>query len=136
MAKGRGTRWERDGCGSWYLYKVCINDGGIGFAAGGDGLWQRSGSRWDRVEAYGRDLGRLPIAVGTHAGGAVVVTLRFSHWPAVAEFDVFVRDRWRMVPLPIRPDRNAQARLVVEILKGGRILLGQGSEVWESDPLR
>jgi hypothetical protein len=76
------------------------------------------------------------MAVGTHAGGAVVVTLRFSDWPAVAEFDVFVGDRWRTVPLPIRPDRDAQARLVVEILKGRRILLGQGSEVWESDALR
>jgi hypothetical protein len=135
MARGRGTRWKPDGCGSWYLYNVCIDDGGVGFAVGGDGLWQRSGSRWAQVEAYGDDLGRLPIAVGTHAGGAVVVTLRIFEQPTVAEFEVFVGDVWRTVPLPIRPDRHAQARLVVEILEGRRILLGQGSEVWESDPL-
>jgi hypothetical protein len=136
MARGRGTRWERDGCRSWYLYNVCIKDGGVGFAVGGDGLWQRSGSRWDQVEAYGDDLGRFPIAVGTHAGGAVVVTMRLFDQPAVAEFEVFLGDMWRTVPLPIPPVRYAQARLVVEILEGRRILLGQGSEVWESDPLK
>jgi hypothetical protein len=136
MAKGRGMDWKRDGCGSWYLYNVCIKDGGVGFAVGGDGLWKRSRSRWTRVEAYGRDLGRLPIAVGTHAGGAVVVTLRIFDQPVVAEFEVFIGDIWRRVPLPIPLDRCGQVRLVVEILEGRRILLGQGSEVWESDPLR
>jgi hypothetical protein len=31
--------------------------------------------------------------------------------------------------------RHSRSRLVVKVLKGRRILLGQGSEVWESDPL-
>jgi hypothetical protein len=78
----------------------------------------------------------LPLAVSSHAGGATVVTLRFFDQPTVAEFEVFVGDAWRTVPLPIPPDRDAQAQLVVEILEGRRILLSQGSEVWESDQLR
>jgi len=137
MATGRGTRWKSDGCGSWYLYQVRIDDGGIGFAAGGDGLWQRSGSGWDEVETYGHghDLRHMPIALGTHAGGAVVVTHGFLDQPSVAEFEVFLGDMWRTVSLPISPTRYAQSRLVVKILKGRRILQGQGSEVWESDPL-
>jgi hypothetical protein len=135
MATGRGSRWERDGCGSWYLYRVCIDNGGVGFAVGGDGLWQLSGARWDRVEAYGDDLGRLPIALNSCAGRAVVATARFFE-PVVIEFEVFVGDMWRTVPLPIPLHRDAEARVVVETLEGPRILLGQGSLVWESDPLR
>jgi hypothetical protein len=118
------------------LYKVCINDGEIGFAVGGDGLWQRSGSQWAQVDAYGHDLGRWPIAVGTHSGDAVVVALRAFDQTAVAELEVFVGDVWRLVRLPIPPDRFTQAQLVVKIQEGPRILLSQGSEVWESDPLR
>jgi hypothetical protein len=87
-------------------------------------------------ETYGHDLRRLPIAVGTHAGSAVVVIQRFLDQPAVVEFEVFVGEVWRTVPLPISAARYAQSRLLVEILEGPRILLGQGSEVWESDPLR
>jgi hypothetical protein len=136
MARGRGTRWKRDGCGSWYLYHVRIDDGGIGFAAGGDGLWQRSGSGWDKVETYGHghDLQHMPIAVGTHAGRAVVVSTGLLYPPALG-FEVFVDDKWHTVPSPIAPADSGGPRVVVEILAGPRILLGRGSEVWESGPL-
>jgi hypothetical protein len=74
----------------------------------------------------------LPIAVGSHVGGAVVVTWPFLDQRGLAEFEVFAGDRWRMVPLPFRP---AESRVASKILEGPRILVGQGSEVWESDLL-
>ena len=90
MAKGRGTQWKQDGCGSWYLYRVHIGDDGIGFAAGGDGLWRRSRSGWAQVRSYGHELRRMPIAVGAHAGGAVVVA-----WPFLYQRGA---PSWRCLP--------------------------------------
>jgi hypothetical protein len=77
MATGHGRRWRRDACGSWYLYRVCIDDGGVGFAAGGDGLRQRSPSRGLTGCV---DVGVHPQAVWEHrvaaAQGFFNVTLR------------------------------------------------------------
>ena len=145
MATGCATRWIADGCGSWYLYKVYIGDGGVGFAVGGDGLWQRLPTGWDRVEAYGWDLKHWPIAVSADTGGAIVATCGIRHEALITELDVFIDKLWRTMPLAVSPDQRAKSGLtaenlighpVVKIQSGCRILLAQGAVVWQSGPLR
>jgi len=50
----------------------------------------------------------IDLAAKGIAGGAVVVTQGFLDRPAVAEFEVFVGDIWRPVPLPISLAQVAQ----------------------------
>jgi hypothetical protein len=141
MATGWGLQWVTDGCGSYYLYDVCIADDGVGFAVGGDGLWQLAPTGfWIRVQAYGRDLSRWAIGLAADLGVAVVVTWRHPNvrelLKPVTELEIFVGADWQAVPSPFPFIRDQKPQPVAAVLPGRRILLAVGSEIWESTPLR
>jgi hypothetical protein len=143
MAKGLGTEWKSDGCGSWYLYKVAIGENGHGFAAGGDGLWQRVDDSWEGVEAYGRDLLRVPLALLACSASPLVVSWR-APGPSgegagkirpCLNLDVFVSCRWQTVSVPVPQTSLLQSSLRLALRPIGTLLVAAGEAVWESSLL-
>jgi len=154
MARGRQADWESDGCGSWYLDYVDIQDDSRGYALGGDGLWRLHEGGWEEVEAYhrGRWEIRFPQALRLVDGVPLIVTDKKNseRRPAVheldaavlgpesaggspvREFDVFVSGRWLTIEAPARFEEGAHR---IAIGARSTLLLAQRQSVWESCPL-
>ena len=133
MARGKGTEWEPDGCGSWYLYHVHIDRDGNGYALGGDGLWHLQGGVWLAVGGFGSDIG-WPLALSAvngqpwtlDAGGGAV----WSDQP-VFEVGIYLAGLWARLPLPKawRPDRSGGTFAISEC---GEVFFGIGNDVWQT----
>lgn len=153
MATGKGTEWRRDGCSSWYLYRVHVDEGGQAFALGGDGLWRHEGQDWVEVGAFGSGL-VFPLALSSVGGKPWVVTdqtvpgLR-GEGPILHALDVsmrqggeqegprgfgvFIGQRWVTVPAPEGFNLRTGASIALSPL--GSVVVGQAETVWESRPL-
>lgn len=140
MARGRGTEWEPDMCGSWYLDDVEVQDGGVAYALGGDGLWRLRDDRWFDVEAYNlfryKDL-RWTRTLGVADGSPIVVTEVRGAAPdesTQSSFDVYVSNQWLTIEAPGGSTDSAGPQLH-RVTPSGTWIVSQGQSVWESCPL-
>lgn len=143
MASGSGSSWTEDGCGSWYLYLVYVADDGHAFAAGGDGLWRHDGAHWIPVIHDG-DLSRFPLALSAEGPSPVVVASKHcvllqsnlgesTKSPPGSQLEVFTTRGWQTIRAPITVDPPSLAQIALGV--GARVLVAQGSSVWESASL-
>lgn len=137
MARGRGTDWERDGCGSWYLYHVHVGADGTAFALGGDGLWRHhADGGWRAVEAFGDSIG-APLALGTVQGKPWVIDARsLGAWAEgrATAVGLFMGGPW-VTLVPPEGSLAQDDRPLFAISETGEAVVARGSEVWQSPPL-
>lgn len=136
MAQGSGFEWQAGGCSSVGLDLVCLDEV-MGFALGGDGLWQLHDGAWGKVKKYGQGPG-IPLSLAIRTGSPLVLARRYawsvpSDGPANVVYG-FVDGRWIRidlpVPLPAEPGVDH-----VAVLSSGAILQWLASTIWESTPL-
>lgn len=96
MLTGRTLQWRRDGCPSWYLYRVRVFDNDEAIAVGGDGVVARRGSTWDWYSPAGRSA-PMPRAFFPHmitrCSGTLLIT-GFSLLEDPPQLCVWVPDQW------------------------------------------
>ena len=137
MARGRGSDWEQDGCGSWYLYRVYVGVDGNAFALGGDGLWRHhAAGGWGEVEAFGRDIGS-PLALGAVRGRPWAIDARsLTAWMErrTATVGLFMGELW-VTLVPPEGSLSHRDRAIFAITDAGEVVVASGSGVWQSTPL-
>ena len=139
MARGKGTVWESDGCGSFYLHRVHVDRGGRAYALGGDGLWRLQDGLWRGVESFGNDIG-WPLALANVGGLPWVLWSRhLGEWmgdaPPAPGVSLFMADFWVTL---LTPGGALEERRSLEcaITPRGEVCLGAGARVWRSPPLQ
>ncbi len=141
MAMGSGRSWQKDGCGAGYLYLVHVPDDGHAFAAGGDGLWRHDGVEWiDVDQLHHSDVSRSPLALSSARERPIAVACTLQHLRQQAEgsgcfseLEIYTAAGWQTVrtPAPITIDFYSRGTRF-EIDTGARLLMAQGSSIWES----
>jgi hypothetical protein len=127
IASGRGTQWTREGCGSFYLYKVRVASSMRAFALGGDSLWERDRGSWSKT-TYVKPQPGFPCALALVEDRPFTIELGLSgaHQPVLGTYD----GTWHRLPFP--PGARMES-IVACRMPDGRILTGdQAGALWRT----
>jgi hypothetical protein len=141
MATGSGLRWQRDGCGSWYLNRVYVAEDGRAFAAGGDGVvWRYDGSKWSTVGSGQRRVGGpLPLALSAAGPDPIVVACAFEQITRLekhtAELLAFNATGWHPFRVPVAMKPPGRTGLAIDTTARLLLIPTGPRSIWESSPL-